>query len=160
MKDRDRLLSPIERAKALEEEGPSLSMEEINTVSNALGVISSKEFVDFSLLYRYDYLCAFEWSCFHDEVVPHTLDLRKKGLPYRYVLLADEGDAGSIFLETQDAPEKPSPVIWCAMEDVYNLCDGKGCKYDATIWPTFADFFEYLVGEEEKERAEEAQENA
>jgi hypothetical protein len=159
MENNDKLLSLIERAKTLRKR-PPLSMEEIKIASNELAVCFSKNFVDFSLLYRYDYLDVFEWRSFPIGIVSDTLDLRKKGLPHRYVLLADEDDAGSVFLETQDSPEKPSPVIWCAMEDVYNLCEGKGCKYDATIWPTFADFFEYLVDREEKEQAEEAQGNA
>jgi hypothetical protein len=45
-------------------------------------------------------------------------------------------------------------VIWCSYEDIFNLCDGEGFKHNPDIWPSFTDFFEYLVIEEEKRTAE------
>jgi hypothetical protein len=71
-------------------------------------------------------------------------------------LLSNEIDGSSVFLETQDSPDKPSPVIWCDEMDVYNLCDTGEFKYNPTIWPSFTDFFEYLVEQEEKMQAEDS----
>lgn len=34
---------------------------------------------------------------------------------------------------------------------MFNLCDGEGFKYNPDIWPSFTDFFEYLIKREEEE---------
>lgn len=100
--------------------------------------------------------CPFINVSFPEGVCGYTQDLRKDGLPHRFLLLSGySDDAGSIFMETQDDPEKPSPIYWCDAEDVYNLCEEGVFKYNPTVWPSFTDFFEYLVNEEEKRQLEE-----
>jgi len=49
------------------------------------------------------------------------------------VILTDQSDADSIFSETQDSPEKSSPVIWCSYEDAFYFYYDEDCKYNATI---------------------------
>jgi hypothetical protein len=97
----------------------------------------------------------FDWSGLSTGSIEYTQTLREDGLPIKYVILAGFRDGGSVFLETQDSPDKPSPVIWCDMEDVYNLCETGEFKYNPTIWPSFTDFFEYLVEQEGKMQAED-----
>ena len=114
---------------------------------------------DFSYLwgkYNYQYTYKFDWCCIENKCFEYTQDLRKDGLPHRFVLLAGYGDeCGSVFMETQDDPEKTTPIYWCDEVDVFNLCEEGVFKYNPTIWPSFTDFFEYLVNEEEKRQLEE-----
>ncbi len=116
--------------------------------------------LEFKYLYNeqdYEYSPGyFDFSNFPLGVIEGTKELRDEGLPHRFLLLSDYGgDAGSIFMETQDDPEKPSPIYWCDAEDVYNLCEEGVFKYNPTVWASFTDFFEYLVNEEEKRQLEE-----
>ena len=113
---------------------------------------------DFSYLYEkynYQYIYAFDCLEFPIAVETCTNFFRDKGLSKKYIVLYEKGDAGSIFMETQDDPEKPSPIYWCDAEDVYNLCEEGVFKYNPTVWQSFTDFFEYLVNEEEKRQLEE-----
>ena len=124
--------------------------DDIRSISSELQVILPTIFIEFSGKCNHEYSSRFDWAGFPDGIIKRTIKLREQGLPHQYIILANQGDAGSIFLETQDSPEKPSPVIWCDMEDVYNLCEDGVFRYNPTIWPSFTDFFEYLVEQEEK----------
>lgn len=74
-----------------------------------------------------------------------------EGLPQNYLILAGFRDDGeSVSLETPNDPNTNTRVIWCDMEDVYNLCLKGEFEYNPTIWPSFTDFFEYLVEQEEE----------
>jgi hypothetical protein len=140
--------------------GPLLvsSMEDINKIEGDLDVQISSEFISINSHASYENLSVdgkFAFSSFPRGVISYTLKYRKEGLPKRYIVFDDDGDAGFVLMETQDSPDKPSPVIWCDYEDMFNLCAGEGFKYNPDIWPSFTDFFEYLVTEEEKRAAEE-----
>jgi hypothetical protein len=76
-------------------------------------------------------------------------------LPKKYIVLK-EGDESFIVLETQDDPNQPASVIWCGEADAYNLVEGKPLIDNPKIFPTFTDFFMYLLDEEEKKREEES----
>jgi hypothetical protein len=140
----------VEKALKLASESRPLKKDECIEAQEKLGVCLSEDFSYITKKISYEFLSHFEWYNFPFGVTEWTMELRERGLPHKYVVLSDEGDGGAVFLETQDSPEKPSPVIWCDMEDVYNLCDTGEFKYNPTIWPSFTDFFEYLVDEEEK----------
>jgi hypothetical protein len=43
-----------------------------------------------------------------------------------------------------------SGIICCDYQDFFNLCDGKSMEYTPTIFPSFANLYEFLLGEEEK----------
>lgn len=72
-------------------------------------------------------------------------------LPSKYVAL-EETEVSFIVMKTQDSPEKPAPVIYCSIEDIYNLAENKPLQYNPTIFPSFTDFFEYLIEQEEQDR--------
>lgn len=74
-----------------------------------------------------------------------------EALPHKYVVLADEGDGGIVLMETQDDPEKPTPIYWCDWQDIDNLATIGKFKFNPDIWPSFTDFFEYCVNKQASE---------
>jgi len=79
-----------------------------------------------------------------------TLLYRKNArLPNKYLAL-EETEVSITLLDTETGQ-----VLYLAVEDVYNLCEGNPLKYDPIIYPSFTDFFEYLLDEEEKMREKE-----
>jgi hypothetical protein len=75
-------------------------------------------------------------------------------LPPEYLVLK-EGDESFIVLKTSSNPKVPSPVIWLSSVDVLNLIEGNQLLDNPIFFPTFADFFKFLLDEEEKMRAED-----
>lgn len=67
-----------------------------------------------------------------------------------HILVLADDDGGSVFMITQDSPEKPTPIIWCDYGDMYYYSIHKKFQYPHDEWPSFTDFFEYLVEQEEK----------
>jgi hypothetical protein len=154
MFQKSRIAGLTQRALLFQKEGVPLKHSEIDYVSSSLGVVFSEDFVDINVIYDYAYLGRFDFYSFYYKgasgVTKKTRTFREViNLPHRYVLLSDMGDAGAVFLETQDTPEKPSPVIWCDQEDIDRLCREEPLIYNPTVWPSFTDFFEYLVEQEE-----------
>ena len=72
-------------------------------------------------------------------------------------MLSQQDDVSFLLLKTKSLDE--SGVIWCAYKDFFILCEGKPMEYNPTIFPSFTDFFEYLLYEEEKMQAEDAELN-
>lgn len=60
-----------------------------------------------------------------------------------------------LLLKTKSLDE--SEVVWCAYQHFFNLCDGRPMEYNPTIFPSFTDFFEYLLDEEQKMQAEDSE---
>jgi hypothetical protein len=149
------------RALIVQPEVVRLSTNDTDYVSRSLNVILPDDLIETSKVYDYAYLGRFEFFSFcykgYSGVVEETLTFRKTAcLPNRYMVLSDMGDAGIILIETQDSPDKPSPVIWCDLiPDFFNLCEGKPMEQNPTIWPSFTDFFEYLVEQEEAKHTKE-----
>jgi hypothetical protein len=73
-------------------------------------------------------------------------------LPHEYIVL-QEGNESFIVLETQVSENNQAPVIWCGITDAYNLASRNPLIDNPRIFATFADFFTYLLDEEETERA-------
>lgn len=67
-------------------------------------------------------------------------------LPKKFVALY-EGEEDITVLDTT-----VGKVYWLGTSDIYNLADGSPLLDNPTIFPSFTDFFEYLLDEEEKER--------
>ena len=67
-----------------------------------------------------------------------------------HILVLADDDGGSVFMITQDSPEKPTPVIWCDYGDMYYYSIHKKFQYPHDEWPSFTAFFEYLIEQEEK----------
>ena len=132
-----------------------IAVDSISHLESILQIIFSTDFLYLSASYHFEYLDKFDWAGFESGVKEYTEYYRSKGLPHRYIILADEGDGGIVLMETQDDREKPSPVIWCDYPDIFNLCECGEFKLNPDIWPSFTDFFEYLVEQEEKLQNEE-----
>jgi hypothetical protein len=145
----------IRRAKKLKL-APKLDLEEILLVEQALNIIFPDDFKEISSEYNYEYISAFEMYNFSlsDEysVKGGTIKWRNSiSLPSDYLVLGENGSSAIIMkIENNN-----STIIWCALEDVFNLCDGKPMEYNPTIFPSFTDFFEFLIDEEEKMQAED-----
>lgn len=95
-----------------------------------------------------------------DGVKANTLACRQtRGLPHRYVFLAED-DVATVFLETQDSRDKPTPVIYCDIMDAEALCNEEELQHNPTIFPSYTDFYEYFLNmqiemiEEEKQSEE------
>lgn len=132
-----------------------LNSEGMDFVSSQLGVVLPDDFRKINSVFDYEYLGSFQFPCFYQNgnsgVVDETLGNRESlNLPSKFVILSIEDDVSVLLLETQDSPEKSSPIIWCDMfPDFFNICEGKPIEQNPTIWPSFTDFFEYLVEQEE-----------
>lgn len=82
-------------------------------------------------------------------VVERTLELRSAiGLPDRFVVLAEPSEA---FLVLDAAPEAEERVLFLDAIDAENLATGT-FESEPDTWPTFADFFDTMLDEEEEER--------
>jgi hypothetical protein len=57
-----------------------------------------------------------------------------------------------VFLNISDINVK---VIWCSVYDLENYFSGQKLSLEYDVYPTFADFFKFLLDEEEKMRAED-----
>lgn len=142
----------IDRAKALRD-AEKLNYEKL---SKQLGVSFSKEFIEISSQVSFEYFGSFSWfnsdQTGHYSIIGETQDLRtERGLPNN-ILGLTEDDASLWFMECLGDHEE---VYGIAIEDGENFCEGIPLQYDYDFFPTFADFFKYLLDEEEKSRAEE-----
>jgi hypothetical protein len=138
-----------------------LEKGDIINVERKLQIICPHDFCAFAEICDYEYLSDFEWlniSLENQQSVIHkTVSFRNSlNLPNKYVVLMIQDDVSVVLIETQDSPDKPSPVIWCDLiPDFFNLCEGKQMEQNPTIWPSFTDFFEYLVEQEEAKHTKE-----
>ncbi|MDR1528265.1 MAG: hypothetical protein LBS22_01610 [Puniceicoccales bacterium] len=71
------------------------------------------------------------------------------------ILVLANDDGGSVFMIIQDSSEKPAPMIWCDYGDMYHYAITGKFRNPHDEWPSFTDFFEFLVNDLEKETAEE-----
>lgn len=92
-----------------------------------------------------------------NEIVENNIELRKEYEKYSdgqsdmsHILVLADDDGGSVFMITQDSPEKPTPIIWCDYGDMYYYSIHKKFQNPHDKWPSFTAFFEYLVEQEEK----------
>ncbi len=137
-------------------------------IETLLGLVIPEDIKKLSEQIVYSILGGFEFFDTKSEendwnsIIKNNLELRKeyaeqsggKSDMSRILVLADD-DGGSVFMITQDSPEKPTPVIWCDATDMYwYSIDGK-FRSSHDEWPSFTDFFEYLVEEEEKKLQED-----
>jgi len=135
-----------------------LTTDEIFTVEKELGIKLSKDFIDINLTCSYEYISFFSAYNFgltnKQSVTNETLSLRKEcNLPNNYVVLAQQDDVSFVLLKT--ISEEKSEVIWCDYMDLFNFCDTGKFVYNPTIFPSFTDFYQFLLDEEEKSRAED-----
>ena len=128
------------------------SIKELEKAANALNVIFSKEIKQSYVIYPYDFFTSYQLIGFPDGVIEETLRLRKDANLPKDTLILSEDDASILLMRCLGDHEE---IYWMAVEDYYRYCDNEPLEYDPTIFPTFTDFFSYLLDEEEKRRADE-----
>lgn len=144
----------IAKARRLSE-APRLNLLDINQLEKTLKVLLSNDFKYIGNKYDYEYIDFFDFYSFPTGIINKTKDLRKScKLPNEYIVLAID-DVSVLLLKTMSS--KKSEVIWCDEPDFFNICEGKTLQFNPTIFPSFTDFFEFLLDEEEKIRAENNQ---
>ncbi len=148
----------IDRARRAKEK----NTERLNygKISKILGVSFSKEFIEISSQVGFDYLSPISWlnsdQTEDNSMIDETLLLKESNnLPIDCVVLANLG--GSIILmKCLGAQEE---IYWISTQDVENFCKGAPLRCGYDFFPTFSDFFKYLLDEAEKSRAEDAAAN-
>lgn len=130
-------------------------MDSIKNVEKKLDILFPEDFKILCTFYGYDF---FRYTAFfnfemEEGVINETLSLRKEyNLPNNYLLL-DQDEPGPILMKITSNDN--AEVIMCSYGDFLNICGGKPYAEDPMIFPTFADFYEFLLDEEEKMRKEE-----
>lgn len=126
---------------------------EFENIESILRVTLSCEFKAVCRRFCYEslYLTPF-YSLFGDEQEStiHETKLYRQHLqlPYRYLVLSED-DCAAIFLETQDDPEKDSPVHIVDLNDIERFIQGEKLEYGYEYFQSFTDFFQYLIEQEE-----------
>ncbi len=142
----------------------SLSKETIKDIENSLEIVLPNDLIEISQycdrfdnigildLFSFD-KTADDWSIFEKTKFFRT----SINLSNEYLVLK-EGDESFIVLETQLNPNEQAQVIWCSSTDAYNLAIKQPLIDNPIIFSTFADFFSYLLDQEEEQRRNEAAE--
>lgn len=144
----------ISKAKSIKNIGIG-GKHDIDVLEKYLDVLLTSDLSYIYSKYSFDFFSSFDLYGVPCGIIDGTCEYRERGLPHRYIVLADNGDAGIVLMETQADRDKPSPVIWCDYPDIFNLCECGEFKLNPDIWPSFTDFFEYLIEREEKLQNEE-----
>ena len=131
-----------------------MSEQQIEHIEYVLNIKLSKEFRELNYKSCYLYFTYELYTMLDNEsgsVEYETINLRNKysEFPKKSLLLGEDENC-LILMETHDGEYEKVYII--AYEDFENYCKGKPLEYNPTIFPTFADFFEYLLDEEEKLR--------
>ncbi len=140
----------------------ALSQERIAEIERNLKIILPIDFKEISKVFDgYEILAghalySFDSSIKNYNIIDKTLYYRSCDLmlPKRYVAL-EETEVNFTVLETQPNENENTKVIECSIEDAYNLASEKPLIYNPTIFPSFTDFFEHLLNQEEEGRKEE-----
>lgn len=139
---------------------PPLLIEEISKVEKALKIKFGEDFYEIANICDYEYLLAAGYEFYNMDgngvysVIRETLKLRRScGLPLNYIVLAIQDDVTVILLES--AQQEHNKIILCTIHDMLKLGAQQSMEETPLIFPTFTDFFSYLLDEEERRRAEE-----
>lgn len=153
MSNSQKVTTLVEKAKSLSD-GKPLTKEEIHELEQTLGVRLPSDFIEINSVCSYEFIYFTSSLNFPSGVIEDTLYYREQeGLSDDYIVLSHDDVSFEIL---HILPCDKSEVIWCDVPDFYNLCEGKPFEYNPTIFPTFTDFYSYLIDEEEKIRAEES----
>lgn len=139
----------------------TISEKSLEKSEQTLSIVFPSDFIEICKFYGGGTLgnyCLFSFEKDGSDynIVDKTFYYRKcdLSLPDRFVALA-ETEVSFIVMETKDNSDLESPIILCSIEDAYNLASNKRLEYDPLIFPTFTDFFEYLLDQEQTEREAE-----
>jgi hypothetical protein len=133
-----------------------LSEVDYKRVESELDIKLPETFKELNAVCSYEY-CKFVsffnfGSNLTESVIAATLGVRDRfaNSDNNIVLYLDE--AGIILL---DATSIEGTVIWCSIYDLENYFSKEKMQYEYKIFPTFSDFFQFLLDEEEKSREED-----
>jgi hypothetical protein len=134
----------------------SISYEEIKNVESKLNLHFSDVFKQIITNCSYEYFSNFHFLNFGSEDNESVISATLGAYSYfnysgNYIVLYKD-DAG-ILLMTNISKDGEN-IYWCAIEDCENVIKKEPLQYHSKFFPSFADFFEYLLDEEEKLRAE------
>lgn len=126
-------------------------------IAQALNLEFSKEFKTISTKARFDYLGSFEWFNTDGDTEYSSINMTQllrteHNLPNNILFLADEGESLILMQCFGDHEE----IYWIDRMDFERFCKGEPLECWHKHFPTFPDFFKYLLDEEEKARAEES----
>ncbi|MBP9828839.1 MAG: SMI1/KNR4 family protein [Proteobacteria bacterium] len=140
-----------ERAKVSFGKYP-LTDKEIQNVEKILGLKLPQDFIEINKVCSYEYSNVFSFLNFSGTgVTEGTLGLWSYfQCPHEFIILYDDG-SGVILMDTKNS----SSVTYASIEDTENIVFRKKLNYQHSFFSTFADFYVYLLDEEEKKRAEE-----
>ncbi len=129
---------------------------ELDNLKRKLSLSFSLEFLELSKIASLEYFSTFPINNLNQEtnhsVIGETLQMRANAnLPKDTLVLFEEYESLMLMKCFGDHEE----IYWMAAEDYYRYCDNEPLEYNPTIFPTFTDFFSYLLDEEEKRRVEE-----
>ena len=109
-----------------------ISDVDFSRVKEMLGIVLPNDFLEIGRLFRYDVFSfqeLFDFCLNADDwngVIRNNLEIRKQykedssgQSDMSHILVLADDDGGSVFMITQDSPEKPTPVIWCDYGDMY-----------------------------------------
>jgi hypothetical protein len=139
-----------------------IDQKNFDAVSKNLDIVLPRDFVKLNEMFRYDVFSMQEFLDFSETmknwgIIKNNLKLRAEFAHYsdgksdmsNILVLADD-DGGSVFMITQDSPEKSTPIIWCDAGDMFNYSMTGEFRNPHDEWHSFIDFFEYLVEKEEE----------
>lgn len=147
MKTSERIRKLAERAVASFPCDIKNNSEEIQKLEKLAGVTISEEFKQGYLMYAYDLFSSFDFISFPDGVIQETARLKQTTHLPSNALILSEDDASLVIMKCLGDHEE---IYWIAVEDFDNYCQSKPLNCTPEIFPTFGDFFEYLLTEEEK----------
>ncbi|MBQ7673017.1 MAG: SMI1/KNR4 family protein [Alphaproteobacteria bacterium] len=138
---------------------------ELSEISSQLDIILPHDFVEISAEISLDSFATMQFfgiAVKYNEIIDGNSKIRKQYIEdskgksdMSHILVLADDDSGSVFMITQDSPEKPTPVIWCDYGDMYYYSIHKEFRNPHDEWPSFTVFFEYLVEQEEQKLRED-----
>jgi len=140
------------------EELKGASSENLQAIERELDIVLPEDFKQIAQFYdgrmlggHYFYSWFYTPDCM---LVEENKSDRKAGFPCDFLILNCD-DGGLVYIQLSSSAAETSQLIWTDQIDFYNICEGKGLLCNPTIFPSFTDFFEYLIEQEEKDRAED-----
>jgi len=154
----DKINLLTKKASVLHPSGKPLTKVELQQIEDSLDIVLSYDFKKINEYYNYSYLWYFDFCSFPRGVIEETHYYRKRNdLDQNYLILSNQDEMTVVM---KIISTKKSEVIWCGLEDFFNLCENKPMEYNPTIFPSFTDFFEFLLDEEEKMQAEDEEDTS
>jgi len=129
-----------------------IDKEKINEIQTRLKVNLPNDFCEIASFCNGGLFRDYSYANFNGctNIIDETIKLRRAvNLPLRFVVLA-EPDESLIVMDTENTPS----IIWCDATEVSKL-DTNTFISKPDEWSTYAEFFAYLIEDEEEERTYE-----